>query len=338
MDDLRAEAGETGLDGLKVVEEHLHAVEEGHLRLTGADKEARLEQQGVQRHRFHRHALAAHVGARNDRCAAIKGDGHGDEGSPLLSEKIHDLGVHHIHQFQCPIGDLRADAAVADGEECLLDHKVEATHVFCIGEDVLHHGGESGAHHGTHLRLLAVLLGADTGALNAQLVLLGIGGGVEQLFLHLLLGGADLTQLRRSAVGDIEAARARTIGVEDSQRLLGSVKREAAESHLLVHLLEQGQDALQAAQKALHLEKLHMVGDLTCRAALERVADILHLTQEDHRLIHGGFQLLSVADKAFYVVEFLLQRCTLLGSVELQAANPLDAEGRTAVEGLQNIL
>ena len=161
---------------------------------------------------------------------------------------------------------------------------------------------------------------------------------MEQLFLHLLLGGANFTKLRRGAVGDIEAARARAIGVEDSQRLLGGVEREATEGHLLVHLLEQGQDALQAAQKALHLEKLHMVGDLPCRAATEGIADILHLTQEDHRLIHGGFQFLSVADEAFHIVEFLLQCLALLRGVELQAANPLDAEGRTAVKGLQNIL
>ena len=113
--------------------------------------------------------------------------------TPAGLQQIHKFRVHHIHQFQLTLGDLGADAAVAQGEAGFLDQEVQTANGINVAEDVICHRGKALAHGLADLHLLAVLLGADTGALNAQLVLLRIGGGVEQLFLHLLLGGANFT-------------------------------------------------------------------------------------------------------------------------------------------------
>ena len=161
---------------------------------------------------------------------------------------------------------------------------------------------------------------------------------MEELLFQLLLGGAHLLEAGRGAVRDVEAAGTGAVGVEDSQCLTGRVEGKAAEGHLLIHLLIEGDKALQTAQEALHLKQLHMVGSLPCGAAAEGVADILHLAQEDHRLVHSGFQLRGVAVEALHIVQLLLQCLALFGSVELQSADALDTEGRAAVQRLENIL
>ena len=88
LDDLGAEAGKTRLDGLQIVKQHFHAVEQRHSGGLGAHQKARLQKQHIQRHGFHGHGFAAHVGAGDDGSAPIQRDGHGNKGSPLLGQQV----------------------------------------------------------------------------------------------------------------------------------------------------------------------------------------------------------------------------------------------------------
>ena len=95
------------------------------------------------------------------------------------------------------------------------------------------------------MHLLRLLLGAQPRALEPQLVLFRVRLGVEQALLHVLLGAAHLLELGGGAVGDVEAAAAGAVRVEDGQRGLHVVERHALEMRHLVDFGEQRADTLQ---------------------------------------------------------------------------------------------
>ena len=313
-------------------------MEQRHFRRPGADEKARLEQQRIKGHGFHGHGLAAHIGAGDDRGALIQRDGHRNKGSSLLTEQVHQLRVHHVLQHQLSVGDLGQYAAVTDGKQRLLHHEVQTADGLRVGQQIVHHGGQLRAHGAAHLHLLALLLGADTGALQTQIVLLRVGPGAEQPLLNVLFGGADLLEPRRGAVRDIEAPAAGAVGVQDRQRRGGRVKGHVPEMGGLVDGIQQGQKAVQPLKIALDLKQLHMVGHLAVLAAAQGVADILDLAQDGHQAGIGVLQLIGMPGQRLYVIQLCFQRGTLVRGIEPQAADALQAEGRAAVERLQRVL
>ena len=176
------------------------------------------------------------------------------------------------------------------------------------------------------------------GALEAQVVLLRVGLGVEETLLHVLLGLAYLLEPHRGAVGDIEAAAAGLVRVEDGQGGLGVVEGQAVEPGDSVDLVEQGAEVLQPLEVALDLEQLHMVRGLPCGTAAQGRADVLHLAQDGHDLGVGVLQLLRGVGGLLHVIQLALQLRAFLRGVKPQAADALLAEGRAAVERLQHIL
>ena len=152
------------------------------------------------------------------------------------------------------------------------------------------------------LRLLALLLGADLRAAQAQLVLFRIGLGLMELLLQLLLGPADLAELFCHAVGNVKATGPGVVRVQDGQSRLGIVEGELPQGRNLAHLRIQGQQALQPLQIALDLKQLHMVRHLSVSAAADRVADVLHLTQQDTDLVIYALELVGVVCRLLHVI------------------------------------
>ena len=254
-----------------------------HAGLLCADQEARLKQQGVEGHGLHGHGLAAHVGAGDDGSPLLQTDGDGHEAAALLRQQVADLGVDHVGELQLRLRQLGADAAVAHGEQSLLDDEVQPAGGLRVRQQVVHHGGQRRAHGPADVHFLGVLLGAQTGALQAQVVLLRIGLGVEQTLLHVLLGLPHLFELGGGAVGDVEAAAAGAVGVQDGQRRLGVVEDDALKMSNGVDLRQQRPQAVQTLEVALDLEQLHVVRRLPLRAAAQGCADVLHLAQTGHQ-------------------------------------------------------
>ena len=313
-------------------------MEQRHTGFFGAHQEARLQQQHVQRHRLHGHGFAAHVGAGDDRGPGRQGDGYRHEAAALLLQQIADLRIDHILQLQVLLRQLRLHTAVAHGEQCLLDNKVQTPRRLRIGEQIVHHRGQCRTHGLADVHLLRVLLAAQPGALQAQIVLFRVGLGVEQPLLHLFLGAADLLQFCRGAVRDIEAPAPGTIRVQHRQRVLHLVEGHALEVRHRVDLLKQRAHTVQPLQIALDLKQLHMVRRLPRRAAAQGRADVLHLAQAGHQLGVLALQLLRRGRGTLHVVQLRLQLRPLLRHIEPQAADLLLPEGRAAVQRLQHIL
>ena len=260
LHDLRTEAAQAALNGLQIVKEHFHAVEQRHFCLFGADQESCLQQQHIQRHRFHGHRLAAHVGAGNHRGAMVQRDGHRHESPALLLQQIHQLGIDHIHQFQLRFRDLRQHAAEANGKQRFLNDKVQASGAVGIRQQIVHHRRQGRTHGLADLHLLALLFRADTGALLAQIILFRVRLRVEKLFFHLLLRLADLFQPRRGAVGDVETAGTGFFRIKNRQRLCRIMKGKVTELRCGLRLMKQRNQTLQTLQITFNFKQLHMVG------------------------------------------------------------------------------
>ena len=313
-------------------------MEQRHTSFFGAHQEARLQQQHVQRHRLHGHGLSAHVGAGDDRGPGRQGDGHRHEAAALLLQQIADLRIDHILQLQVLLRQLRLHTAVAHGKQCLLDNKVQTPRRLRIGEQLVHHRGQCRTHGLADVHLLRVLLAAQPGALQAQIVLFRVGLGVEQPFLHLFFGGADLLQLGRGAVRDIEAPAPGTIRVQHRQCVLHLVEGHALEVRHRVDLLKHRAHTVQPLQIALDLEQLHMVRRLPRRAAAQGVADILHLAQAGHQLVVHVLQLAGGIGRLLHVVQLLLQCSAFLRRIKPQPPDAFLPEGRAAVQCFQRVL
>ena len=152
------------------------------------------------------------------------------------------------------------------------------------------------------LRFLALLLGADAGALQTQLVLLRIGLGLVELFLQLLLAPADLAELFRHTVGDVKAPGAGVVRVQNTQGGLGIVECKAPQRSRIAYLLVQGQQALQPLQIALYFKQLHMIRHLPVPASADGIANVLHLAQQNADFIVYALELLRMVGRLLHIV------------------------------------
>ena len=313
-------------------------MEQRHSGGLGAHQKARLQEKHIQRHGFHGHGFAAHVGTGDDGSAPIQRDGHGDKGSPLLRQQVDEFRVHHILQHQFAVGDLGQHAAVADGEQRLLHHEVQTAQRLRVSQQIIHHGSQLGTHDAAHLHLLALLLGADTGALEPQVVLFRVGLGMEQPLLHVLLGGANFFQLLGGAVRDVKATASGVVGVENIQRGGGIVEGRVLQARRFADGIQQRTNIAEPLEVALDLEQLHMIRHLAVLAAAQGVADILDLAQQRHQAGEGILQFLVVDSQRLHVVQLRFQRGALVRGIEPQAADALQPKGGAAVQRLQRVL
>ena len=174
--------------------------------------------------------------------------------------------------------------------------------VFSVLQHSLGQGCQLCPHAPADLRLLALLLGADLRAAQAQLVLFRIGLGLMEPLLQLLLGPADLAELFCHAVRNVKATGPGVVRVQDGQSRPGVVEGELPQGRNLAHLRIQGQQAFQPLQIALDLKQLHMVRHLSVSAAADRVADVLHLAQQDTDLVIHALELVGVVCRLLHVI------------------------------------
>ena len=159
-----------------------------------------------------------------------------------------------------------------------------------------------------------------------------------QLLFDLFFSLTDLTQLLGSTVGNVEAAGTGVFGVQHRQRCGGIVEGKVFELRLLVHLLHQRDQRLHTLQIVFQFKQFHVVRGIAVLDAAHSAADLLHLAKEHTNLIVDTLELLAVAGSLLYVIQFVLQLGTLLGSIEAQTANLLDTEGAASVERFQRVL
>ena len=123
-----------------------------------------------------------------------------------------------------------------------------------------------------------------------------------ELFLQLLFGAAELTEVLGHAVGDIKAAGAGVIRIQNVQSGLWIVEGQAAQGRFLGQLSVQRQQALQTLQVTLDLEQLHMIRHLAVAAATDGIADVLHLAQQDTYFIIHALELLGVVGSLPHII------------------------------------
>ena len=224
------------------------------------------------------------------------------------------------------------------GKQRLLNEKIQPPGGVGVGHQIVGQRSQGRAHGPADLHLLAVLLGADAHPLLPQIVLLRVSLGPVQLLLHLLLGGADLPQLRRGGIGDVKAPAAGVFRVQNGQSRSGIMKFQARESRRIPQPLKHGPQGLQPLEIALELKQLHMVRHLQLPAPAQGAADVLHLAQHHTDLVVQVLQLLRMGGGPLHIVQLQLQLLPLVGGIVPQAANALLAKGAAPMETLQNIL
>ena len=224
------------------------------------------------------------------------------------------------------------------GKQRLLNEKIQPPGGVGVGHQIVGQRSQGRAHGPADLHLLTVLLGADAHPLLPQVVLLRVSLGPVQLLLHLLFGGADLPQLRRGGVGDVEAPAAGVFRVQDGQGRRRIVEGKARQARRVPQLFKQGAQGLQPLEIALQLEQLHMVRHLQLPAPAQGAADVLHLAQHHADLVIQVLQLPGVGGGPLHVAQLLLQLLPLVRGIVPQAADALLAEGTAPVQALQDVL
>ena len=336
--DLGTEAGKTRLHGLRVVEQHVQTVKHRNTRRFCTDQKARVHQQHVQRDGLHRDALAAHVRAGDDRCAAVGGDRNGHERTSFFAQKIDKLRVNHVDELQRGLRNLGAHAAVFLCKQRLLDQNIEPSR----GVRVRTHGGNAGekrvAHRFADLPLFGVLVRAHAQTFRADRVLFRVRPRLVQPLLQKLFLSPDRAKRLRRAVGNIKPAGARVLRIEHVERAFGIGKSDAFGMCGLVHPGKQRDQLAHAQQKPLELKQLHVIETRALGKPLDRAAHILHLTQHEHDLFIERTERVRRVLCAFRVAELGFQLVPLIRRIEAKLPHAFDAERTARMQTVRNVL